>query len=190
MTAAVGLHTTVGPAHTTDAAIARKAGVTRVTYYRHFPDAVSLFRACSAHGLEAWPPPDPQPWLQIKDPRERLTTGLMELYEYYRMAGPGLVVIGRDVPLLDPKLSGSPSRLDVIRAISRVLAGGWHARGRRERVIGAAVNHAVNVNTWQSLVRQQSLDETEAVQLLVAMVMAAADGQAFGAVLPSTFAVS
>jgi AcrR family transcriptional regulator len=37
--AAVGLHTTVGPANTTDVAIAERAGVTRRTFYRHFPPA-------------------------------------------------------------------------------------------------------------------------------------------------------
>src|SRR5919197_879278 len=45
--AAVELHTTVGPARASVAAIAERAGVTRPTVYAHFPDARSL--------LEGWP---------------------------------------------------------------------------------------------------------------------------------------
>ena len=47
--AAVRLHTTVGPAHTSIAAIAEAAGVTRLTVYRHFADLDTLFEACTAH---------------------------------------------------------------------------------------------------------------------------------------------
>jgi AcrR family transcriptional regulator len=36
--AAVGLHGSVGPAATTMSAVAERAGVTRATLYRHFPD--------------------------------------------------------------------------------------------------------------------------------------------------------
>jgi len=45
------LHGSVGPAATTIAAIADRAGVTRLTVYRHFPDDAALFAACSAHWI-------------------------------------------------------------------------------------------------------------------------------------------
>ena len=45
----VHLHGTLGPAHTTIAGIAREAGVTRLTVYRHFPDDEAIFEACSAY---------------------------------------------------------------------------------------------------------------------------------------------
>jgi AcrR family transcriptional regulator len=41
------LHGTVGPAYTTIAAIARRAGVQRLTVHRHSPDLTSLLRACT-----------------------------------------------------------------------------------------------------------------------------------------------
>src|SRR3954469_15733070 len=47
--ATVALHREVGPARTTVAEVARRAGVGRVTVYNHFPDDVSLLAACSAH---------------------------------------------------------------------------------------------------------------------------------------------
>src|SRR5256885_721476 len=63
--AAGGLHPTAGPAHTPDVGIAQRAGVTRRTFYRHFPDDVSLFKACTRHAMEKWPDPDPDPWRRI-----------------------------------------------------------------------------------------------------------------------------
>src|SRR5881628_2229582 len=77
--AAVELHGSVGPSATTITAIAERAGVQRLTVYRHFPDQLSLFRACVRHGLEIHPGPDPAKWTAIEDPDERLRRGLREL---------------------------------------------------------------------------------------------------------------
>lgn len=174
--AAVALHTTIGPARTTDAAIAARAGVTRVTFYRHFPDGASLFRACTAHGLRAWPPPEPNAWRRLADPAARLERALRELYAYYAIAGDGLAVIIRDAPLLDPVLFSFPSRLDVMRRMQPVLIKGWNVRGRRRELLGAAIGVALSVPTWQLLVRQRGLTDEEAVAMLVSMVRAAAAG--------------
>lgn len=163
----------MGPLRTTDAAIAEGAGVTRMTFYRHFPDETSLFRACTLHGLVKWPPPDSRPWRRIADPRERLRLGLGELYAYYRVAGPGLAALARDASFMKPELFTSPSRFEVLRSAVDVLIEGWAIRGRRRRRLAAAINHATAVSTWQSLVKQQGLAEREAVDLLVAMAVAA-----------------
>ena len=48
--AAVDLHGTLGPARTTISAIAERAGVQRLTVYRHFPDELSLFKRAPATG--------------------------------------------------------------------------------------------------------------------------------------------
>ena len=56
--AAVDLHTSVGPARTTISGIAERAGVERHTVYAHFPDDLTLFRACSEHWEARHPPPD------------------------------------------------------------------------------------------------------------------------------------
>jgi AcrR family transcriptional regulator len=175
--AAVELHTTVGPAHTTDLAIAERAGVTRRTFYRHFPDDVSLFKACTGHTMETSPPPSSAPWRRIADPAERLAVALRELYAFYRMAGAGLIVIMRDVPLLRPELRPSPSRADLLRAMTGVLLEGWRVRGRRRDVLRAAIAHATSVSTWQSLITQQKLTDKEAVGVLTAMVVAAATSE-------------
>ncbi len=172
--ATVGLHTTVGPLRTTDAAIAALAGVTRVTFYRHFPDDVTLFQACNAHGLQRWPPPDPDRWARIADPVERLEAALHELFGYWATAGPGMLVLMRDTPFLRSELrSVSPSRREVFERMAPALSAGWGERGRRAAVGRAAVEHAVAVSTWDSLVRRGGLTDDEAVALLVNLVTAA-----------------
>jgi AcrR family transcriptional regulator len=82
--AAVSLHSQVGPARTTITEVAKLAGVQRPTVYRHFPDQLSLFAACSGYGLIAHPLPDPERWSKVADPAKRRRVGLDELYEYYR----------------------------------------------------------------------------------------------------------
>jgi AcrR family transcriptional regulator len=82
--ATLELHETVGPALTTRSAIAERAGVTRPTVYSHFPDDLSLGKACSSLGLSENPLPDPGRWEEISDPEERLRSALTDLYSYFR----------------------------------------------------------------------------------------------------------
>jgi AcrR family transcriptional regulator len=81
--AAVELHGSIGPAHTTVAQIARRAGVQRHTFYAHFPDERSLLTACSALSLERDPLPDPEQWLAKAPGRGRLKAGLADLYGWF-----------------------------------------------------------------------------------------------------------
>ncbi len=69
---AAELHGEVGPARTTVAEIARRAGVQRLTVYNHFPDDAALFPACSAHFLSLHPFPDPTPAFEEPEPRDRV----------------------------------------------------------------------------------------------------------------------
>ena len=155
-------------------AIAERAGVTRRTFYRHFPDEVSLFKACTGHTMDLWPPPDSTRWRQISDPTERLGVALRALYGFYRVAGRGLIVIMRDAPLLRPELRPQPSRADLLGAMTHVLLEGWGVRGRRREVLRAVIAHATSVNSWHSLVEQQGLTNKEAVGVLTTMVVDAA----------------
>ena len=82
--AAVDLHCSVGPARTTVAQIAERAGVQRHTYYAHFPDERDLFMACSGLALERDPLPAVEEWRALAPGRERLRSGLAELYDWYR----------------------------------------------------------------------------------------------------------
>jgi hypothetical protein len=54
-----------------------------------------------------------------------------------------------------------------------VLARGWGRRGRRRRLLLAAIDHALDLKTWHSLVRERGLSDEDAIDLLVAFVAAA-----------------
>ena len=60
--AVFALHGEIGPARTTIKAIAERAGVERLTVYRHFADEGAIFAACDAHFREETPPPSPAEW--------------------------------------------------------------------------------------------------------------------------------
>src|SRR5690349_2946584 len=98
--ATVALHREVGPARTTISAIAERAGVERLTVYRHFPDERSMFEACTAHYATMVPGPDPSAWAGIEQPAERLRAALLAFYDYYRRAEDVLTHAVRDVPQL------------------------------------------------------------------------------------------
>ena len=56
--AVAALHGEIGPARTTIKAIAERAGVERLTVYRHFADEGALFAACDAHFRAETLPPE------------------------------------------------------------------------------------------------------------------------------------
>jgi AcrR family transcriptional regulator len=172
--AAVELHTTVGPARTSVAAIAERAGVTRPTVYAHFPDADALFRACSGHVRATVPPPDPAPWRAIDDPDERLETALHELYGYYERLEPLLDNIQRDAPFMPILREMSAYRVRYLEDVRELLLAGRPSRGRARMRGRRAIGHALDFRTWQSLVRGQGCRTGEAVELMLALARAAA----------------
>src|SRR5207249_3471925 len=103
--ATIELHQTIGASQTTISEIAKRAGVGRVTVYRHFPDEETLFYACSGYYFAQHPFPDIARWRQISDPVERLRTGLRESYAWYeentQMIGMALAE-ARDLPIMAP----------------------------------------------------------------------------------------
>jgi AcrR family transcriptional regulator len=172
--AALQLHGTVGPARTTISAIAERAGVRRMTVYRHFPDERALFEACTTHGYAAYPPPDPALWKEIADPEERLRRGLGELYAYYRLTGSMWVKFLRDadeIPVL-AELGVAPY-LGYLEMVREVLAVGWGVRGKRRERLVAALGHALELQSWISLTERQGLDDEQAVNFMVRTVRCA-----------------
>lgn len=174
--AAVELHGTVGPVRTTISAIAERAGVQRHTVYRHFPTEADLFRACSSHFNAENPRPDQEPWRMIDDPRERLSRVLDELYAYYERTSRMYVNVLRDERLVEaigPRLA---ALRDYLSQTTEILAVGWRARGRRRRLLDAALGHVLSFETWRSLTSEARLTRTEAVELAAGLVATAASG--------------
>lgn len=169
--AAVELHGTIGPAKTTISAIAERAGVERLTVYRHFPDERALFEACSKYGREKMPPPDPGPWKQIADPQERLRTALGELYAYFRRTESFWVNVLRDAEVMPiVKEMAAKRRLGYLSEVRDLLAAGWGMRGRRRRFLVAAIGHAVDFRTWESLASRQGLEDRQIVELMTSFI--------------------
>jgi AcrR family transcriptional regulator len=166
---AVELHGTVGPAHTTIAAIAERAGVERPTVYRHFPTEEELFRACSSTHWAENPAPDPEAWRAIADPQARLRAGLTEMYAYYGRHERRLWNILRDA-----EDSALVRRFAAHRSAHRerateVLAAGWGLRGRRATLVRATIGHALDYFAWRSLHRQ-GLSNDDAVAIMIATI--------------------
>lgn len=169
--AAVELHGSVGPARTTISAIAERAGVRRATVYAHFPDERSLFQACSGLWAAEHPPPDPAEWAGIDDPEARLETALDALYGWYEQVENMLANVMRDAPSMPILREIGAQRIAYVAAVEDGLARGWGARGRRARLLRAAISLAVDFTTWQSM-RRRGLERSEAVALMAGLVRA------------------
>jgi AcrR family transcriptional regulator len=170
----VALHGTLGPARTSMSAVAAHAGVRRSTLYRHFPDEAALFDACSAHWAAANPPPDLTACSTVEDHDERLTVALTELYAFYRRAEPMLENLFRDeltVPIVRERFAAFRG---YIASVRDTLMTGRKLRGAARLRTRAALGHAIAFSTWKSLVRDQGLDDDAAVELMRALVGAAA----------------
>lgn len=168
--AAVELHTTIGPAQTTISAIAERAGVERLTFYRHFPDERALFAACSTHYFTTNPPPDPAAWGLIADAYLRLRMALAEVYAYYHRNEQYWVTIQRDRQILPALREFGAPYIARWRQMQAVLAAAWEPAAHQQRLLEAALGHALTFQTWHSLVRQQALEDAQAIELIVGMV--------------------
>ena len=169
--ATVALHEEVGPARTTVAEIARRAGVQRLTVYNHFPDERELFGACSMHFIGDHPPPDPGAWAAIADPRERLRVALADLSAWHRGGEAMLSHVRRDVQLLPALNEVVETGQAPFRAVIRdILGAGWGVRGKARSRLLAAIGWATDFRSWQQLVREQGLSENEAVEVLAGAV--------------------
>ncbi len=169
--ATVELHRTLGPARTTISKIAERAGVNRLTVYNHFPDIADLLRACSRSWTEEHPAPDPAPWIQIRDPQERLRTALAELYGFYARTEPMRANVLRDaetMPALAALLEGTV--VPYLEAVRDLLAEGWEVRGEGRRRLLATLKVAIDFHTWRSLERESGLSREEAVETMLEAV--------------------
>lgn len=163
--ATVHLHETLGPRATTISAIAERAGVQRLTVYRHFPDDVALFHACSSHWMAHHPFPDRQLWRPHGDWRARCEAAFAAVYAYYRRNRGMLASVLRDADLpamRDPMRTiqdyFATVRDDLLEVAEPALAD--------DRRFGATLEHALGFATWQSLAER--LSDAEMADLALA----------------------
>lgn len=168
--AATELHGTVGPAGTTIAGIAERAGVTRPTVYRHFSDDEALFAACSANWFSLQPSvPDPGAWLLIPHPAERMRVGLTDLYRFFRNGHRTLTLIYRDFESSIPEAHQAVMRARNAQQRDALVA----AFPRPTKRLVALVGHATSFSTWRSLCFENTLSDRAAVEAMTALVLEA-----------------
>lgn len=162
--ATMQLHEELGPRNTSISAIAERAGVQRLTVYRHFPDETAVFQACTAHWLERNPPPDPATWAAEVDPELRFRKALRAFYDYYARTQKMWTAAFRDLdevaalrqPMSDVAAFLTSVASDLIAAFGKVPA---KAR------LAATVRHALHFQTWSEL-EAQGLGNAGKVELV------------------------
>lgn len=146
--ATMELHGELGPRNTTIKAIAERAGVQRLTVYRHFENEDSLFLACSSLWLELNPPPSPNLWQDLPDTYSRIRTVLSHFYGYYTDTQQMWYGVYRDldeVPALRLAMSDFD---DFMKGIYQSVLG---KDGTSERPLAQTLRHALRFPTWASL---------------------------------------
>jgi AcrR family transcriptional regulator len=149
--ATVALHQEVGPAKTTVAEVARRAGVTRLTVYNNFPEERELFAACQGHWLELHPHPQ-------LDPSEGAAAVLRSLYGWYRETAGMAENVRRDrgsLPALDALMR------DTADAQMSALAGALGG--------GPLIALALDFWTWRRLTAE-GLEDPEAAALMAHVI--------------------
>jgi AcrR family transcriptional regulator len=171
--AAVELHTSIGPALTTVSAIARRAGVERLTVYRHFPDLKALFAACSSRFSEQHPPPDLRGAMLAAEPLDRVEHALGALYSYYRETQTMLRALVRDAEVV--RAHYVDPQVEELAQLAYSLAAGF-PDGSDQPMLTAAVGHALEFTTWSSLTGTGALSDDEAAVLMTTLVGTVASG--------------
>jgi AcrR family transcriptional regulator len=162
--AAIELHGSVGPASTTVSMVAERAGVQRHTFYAHFPAERDLLLACSGLALERDPLPDADGQQDIP---ERLHTGLLALYDWYRRNADLTGCVLRDAEhhaltkeISDLRMAGP------IAAYHAVLGKGLDDAQR------ALLRLALSFFTWRTLTQDNKLKQDAAVTMMVQAITA------------------
>src|SRR5690348_10693410 len=143
--ATMELHQEVGPAQTTIAEVARRAGVQRLTVYNHFPDDQELLGACQAHWLTLHPLPDLTAAIVLADPGERVRAVLQGYYGWFRETESMSENVQRDrsaVAPLDAVLAqtADPALGQLADALARAFKDRGRVAGRRRALIGLALD--------------------------------------------------
>jgi AcrR family transcriptional regulator len=177
--AAAELHEKVGPAETTVAEIARRAGVSRLTVYKHFPDNATLYPACSAHYLSRNPLPDFAAALAPEDPVERVGSLLRTVYsEWYSKQHRMMRNLNRD-RRLDPALD------EFMRANGDVALGGladaatagFQLGPERATRLRSLIRVALDFWTWDRL-EAEGVADADKAELMTDALTAVAGARA------------
>lgn len=166
---AAELHEEIGVTRTTVAEIARRAGVSRLTVYNHFPDLDVLLPACAEHYEGIHPRPVFDEALALPEPAARVSSSLELLYGWYRETEPMFSKAFSDrltIPELDRFLAGGVEQMqqELVHHLEASL--GTTTRDQR-----ALLRLSVDFWTWYRLTRDGT-DDSGASHLMAAVIVA------------------
>ncbi len=141
----MALHQEVGPRATTISAIAERAGVQRLTVYRHFPDETAVFQACTSHWLSLNPPPGPEVWADATTGDDRRAAAVAAFDAYYGRTRAMWAASHRDVEQV-PALQGPMAEFaGYLDALAEELGADLGRFGR------LTLRYALAFPTWAAL---------------------------------------
>lgn len=156
--AAVDLHGTFGPAHTSVAQIAERAGIQRHTYYAHFPDERDLFLACSSLATERDPLPSLSEAGKLPAGRERIGSGLEEFYGWFDRNAQLVACVLRDADYHALTREMVELRIEpAFEEAKRVLGDGLDERSM------ALLDIALDFSSWRLLSRTHDIGAAAAL---------------------------
>jgi hypothetical protein len=88
------------------------------------------------------------------------------MYTWYERVEHQLALFVRDAPLTDAGAETLGETIAKITAFGDELARGWP----RRKSVRAAIGHALEFETWRSLVRRQGLSRKQAVDAMMRFV--------------------
>ena len=155
------LHEEVGPARTTVSAVAERAGVERLTVYRHFPDETAMIRACSA----CWTERNPFPTLRAggDDPVRGCRAALLRIYSWYRQNARMLDKVIADADELAPVREAMEPLAAYLDDVAATLSQQWPHRNAQRQ---ATLRHAIEFATWRSLDQRCGTDRRAAALVM------------------------
>jgi hypothetical protein len=106
------------------------------------------------------PLPDPNTWLSISDPDERLRAGLKQLYRWFEATEPVMTNTVRD-------FGAVPESTEAMQPVGEVFGRiqGALCQGRRSARVPPLVSLAVDFATWKKLRREQGMMSSAIVEM-------------------------
>jgi hypothetical protein len=95
---------------------------------------------------------------------------LLEVYAYHRRTEPMMTNVIRDAQVHPLTREMAEPYFRHWERMRYVLATGWGVEDERLPLLLAALGHALDFRTWRSLVREQGLDDEQAVEVMVCAV--------------------
>ena len=111
-----------------------------------------------------------------RDSRSAATTerALDELYGYYERTEPMLANVLRDAEIVAVARDAVAPLHAYLEEAAEILTIGRQVRGRKRRLLGGALRHALAFSTWHSL-SSNGIERSDAAKLISALVERAAN---------------